>query len=1313
MVPTYATSFYVDATDSYGNVVDSHAVTDGEARSTHQTYDPVVASPFSLAPVPIFGGSAAEPTTDSGPSARGRWRPSRPASSTVTYADGEFIRTDFSYTDQQEVDTTSCTPHSAYDLACEQGLALLPDVDSRALAEVQTSASGQNDSATLFVYDIYGNVVLSRASAEDGTEVEHHAHYESERHLYRAGAHGPTGFPAFVSWDTTLGQPLAMIDMYGRETHFRYDGLGRLTYKQLVDEGGSVHAASIGFEVERVHPLEVEDDGLPTSSPERARSTFADGRWTEITAGEAGLPVAYRWATGEPEGPVSSEVEYLQYELGRVYRASEPAFEGEEPPSWSTIVYDASGRLIRQRQPDGSEFRTRYLPREEWQFDAEGNPPNRMSFDGHGRVSRVQDAHLTQFCYTYDARSNLDKVQKGCFTGPPAEEVDLDYDTFGRLEQLVDPSSGTTTYDYDGRGRLEDVVDGNDIVRAWKYDALDRVVAEASPDGLRQNYYDSPGNLPANVADYLDDPQERPGKLLAQTYDNTATVSTYRYNSFGDVTETLDVVDGAEFRHAFSYDGNQRLDAIAYPSTDDEKLVVTLGYNSVGQLERVRDALRKETLLEVQSRNARSQVTEVEHFGGATTTQRFDDMGRVDWRRTRLKLTTIFHQEYAYTANGNVDHRWNHQSGLQESFGYDALGRLTSSSLAGTWGYDAYGNSDDVSATPGGQLVSVPGVYTAEYDDAGQLLYYADEERALEVDWNADGEPGLITSTTPCCGEMSPQNLGSETVELFYGPAGELVRRRATYADNAAVERDSLYVGGFESTVSDNGGNKISTLTQRWSIPSVGGVTLTATAKSGAEEGFAYHAGTADALGSVQTVVTATHDGELGEASKSDNDGRSYDPWGNPRAETFGVGVPTFDAVNDGFTGHRAQLDGGLVDMNLRHYDPESRRFISPDPVVAGLYDTQAWNRYAYVRNNPLRWVDPTGAYGQSPYGGGNNLYRTYNASGPAGAVAILAAAIASSAASGALGGFFKSVRRKIKNLFTRSKGSRGGGAPSTATPAPSYAHAGPTVIDQFEQAARAEGGRLRDAAAAGVSAVGRAWDDPLGTARNGVTGWYGFWGDAAVGYYESTTAHFAGIGSGLWQLGGDLVDDPLGTAWGMGRDTVVGVVNNGSAVLEAEATTMDALREFDLSGAAAAQWDVAANSYEAAGTVVPAAKGLKSVATFAKNASRAGKLGGRAGKQARLRALADDPKVSSADRGWIKNEMRHIKTGNRKSIRMPGNSRNSRPSPRRGTGKPNEGPGKELAHRRGRAAKDGHGYEHADLQDADLHRLQHRIEGY
>ncbi len=36
-------------------------------------------------------------------------------------------------------------------------------------------------------------------------------------------------------------------------------------------------------------------------------------------------------------------------------------------------------------------------------------------------------------------------------------------------------------------------------------------------------------------------------------------------------------------------------------------------------------------------------------------------------------------------------------------------------------------------------------------------------------------------------------------------------------------------------------------------------------------------------------------------------------------------------------------------------------RFTQPDPVVPEPGDPQSWNRYSYVRNNPVNRVDPTG----------------------------------------------------------------------------------------------------------------------------------------------------------------------------------------------------------------------------------------------------------------------------------------------------------------------------------------------------------------
>jgi hypothetical protein len=50
--------------------------------------------------------------------------------------------------------------------------------------------------------------------------------------------------------------------------------------------------------------------------------------------------------------------------------------------------------------------------------------------------------------------------------------------------------------------------------------------------------------------------------------------------------------------------------------------------------------------------------------------------------------------------------------------------------------------------------------------------------------------------------------------------------------------------------------------------------------------------------------------------------------------------------------------------MNGRVYDPVLGRFLSPDPIVQAPYDTQGLNRYAYVRNNPMRYTDPSGFCG-------------------------------------------------------------------------------------------------------------------------------------------------------------------------------------------------------------------------------------------------------------------------------------------------------------------------------------------------------------
>lgn len=61
------------------------------------------------------------------------------------------------------------------------------------------------------------------------------------------------------------------------------------------------------------------------------------------------------------------------------------------------------------------------------------------------------------------------------------------------------------------------------------------------------------------------------------------------------------------------------------------------------------------------------------------------------------------------------------------------------------------------------------------------------------------------------------------------------------------------------------------------------------------------------------------------------------------------------------YTGQRLGSALALYDYRARYYHPALGRFISADPVVPEPGNPQALNRYAYVYNNPLRYVDPTG----------------------------------------------------------------------------------------------------------------------------------------------------------------------------------------------------------------------------------------------------------------------------------------------------------------------------------------------------------------
>lgn len=99
---------------------------------------------------------------------------------------------------------------------------------------------------------------------------------------------------------------------------------------------------------------------------------------------------------------------------------------------------------------------------------------------------------------------------------------------------------------------------------------------------------------------------------------------------------------------------------------------------------------------------------------------------------------------------------------------------------------------------------------------------------------------------------------------------------------------------------------------------------------------------------------------------------RHYDAWGNFTHLQIGNGAIITDKnsidnslilLERGYTGHEFFAEVSIIHMNNRLYDPLLRRFLNADEYIQNPYNTQIYNKYGYVMNNPLMYTDPDGEF--------------------------------------------------------------------------------------------------------------------------------------------------------------------------------------------------------------------------------------------------------------------------------------------------------------------------------------------------------------
>nr|WP_081396475.1 RHS repeat-associated core domain-containing protein [Leptospira santarosai] len=282
---------------------------------------------------------------------------------------------------------------------------------------------------------------------------------------------------------------------------------------------------------------------------------------------------------------------------------------------------------------------------------------------------------------------------------------------------------------------------------------------------------------------------------------------------------------------------------------------------------------------------------------------------------------------YLGIAEGNLSKRF------QQSFGYAKNGNLTAKrihdpangNITDEWSY-VYSNHQ---VTNIDSSKSGADTLTFQYDANGNLTRQRDNVKDLTKRISVDSQDRITQIQ-----DGNNAILGS----YWYDESGFRIRRSALEEkNNVFTNVEILYPSKFYGLEFIESEKIITSVNNVY----LNGVRIAAMNEAGA---LAYYL--TDQVDSVSHVL----DDEGNTLSQM-----QYQPYG----ETF---VQRGDLnFSPKYNSQELDRESGFYFFNARYYDPGIARFTSADTIIDGEFDTQGWNRFSYVKGNPIGAKDPSG----------------------------------------------------------------------------------------------------------------------------------------------------------------------------------------------------------------------------------------------------------------------------------------------------------------------------------------------------------------